>query len=40
MIEVYINGSSKANPVAGGPGIVIEDKSTQESLGIHEIPLG
>jgi ribonuclease HI len=40
MIEVYIDGSSKGNPGPGGAGIVIKDKSTQETLGIHEIPLG
>lgn len=40
MIEVYIDGSSKGNPGPGGAGIVIKDESTQETLGIHGIPLG
>ena len=40
MIEVYIDGSSKGNPGPGGAGIVIQDKATQETLGIHGIPLG
>ena len=40
MIEVYIDGSSKGNPGPGGAGIVIHDKVTQETLGIHGIPLG
>jgi hypothetical protein len=37
MIEVYIDGSSKGNPGPGGAGIVIQDKATQETLGIHGI---
>jgi ribonuclease HI len=40
MIEVYIDGSSKGNPGPGGAGIVIQDKATQETIGIHGIPLG
>ncbi len=40
IIEVYIDGSSKGNPGPGGVGIVIHDKATQETLGIHGIPLG
>jgi ribonuclease HI len=40
MIEVYIDGSSKGNPGPGGAGIVIRDKTTQETLGIRGIPLG
>ena len=40
MIEAYIDGSSKGNPGPGGAGIVIHDKATQETLGIHGIPLG
>lgn len=40
IIEVYIDGSSKGNPGPGGAGIVIQDKATQETLGIHGIPLG
>ena len=40
MIEVFIDGSSKGNPGPGGAGIVIQDKATQETLGIHGIPLG
>ena len=40
MIEVYIDGSSKGNPGPGGAGIVIQDKATQETIGIHRIPLG
>ena len=40
IIEVYIDGSSKGNPGPGGAGIVIHDKATQETLGIHGIPLG
>ena len=40
MIEVYIDGSSKGNPGPGGAGIVIQDKATQGTLGIHGIPLG
>jgi ribonuclease HI len=40
MIEVYIDGSSKGNPGPGGAGIVIQDKATHETLGIHGIPLG
>ena len=40
MIEVYIDGSSKGNPGPGGAGIVIQDKATQEIIGIHGIPLG
>ena len=40
MIEVYIDGSSKGNPGPGGAGIVIRDKATQDTLGIHGIPLG
>src|SRR3989442_8059838 len=40
MIAVYIDGSSKGNPGPGGAGIVIQDKATQETLGIHGIPLG
>ena len=40
IIEVYIDGSSKGNPGPGGAGIVIQDKATQGTLGIHGIPLG
>ena len=40
MIDVYIDGSSKGNPGPGGAGIVIQDNATQETLGIHGIPLG
>jgi len=40
MIDVYIDGSSKGNPGPGGAGIVIQDKATQETIGIHGIPLG
>ena len=40
MIEVYIDGSSKGNPGPGGAGIVIQNKATQETIGIHGIPLG
>ena len=40
MIEIYIDGSSKRNPGPSGAGIVIQDKATQETLGIHGIPLG
>ena len=40
IIEVYIDGSSKGNPGPGGAGIVIRDKATQETIGIHGIPLG
>ncbi len=40
MIEIYIDGSSKGNPGPGGAGIVIQDKATQETIGIHGIPLG
>jgi ribonuclease HI len=40
MIDVYIDGSSKGNPGAGGAGIVIQDKAAQQTLGIHGIPLG
>ena len=40
MIEVYIDGSSKGNPGPGGAGIVIQDKATQETIGIQGIPLG
>ena len=40
MIEVYIDGSSKGNPGPGGAGLLILDKAAQETLGIHEIPLG
>jgi ribonuclease HI len=40
MIEVYIDGSSKGNPGPGGAGIVIQDKATHATLGIHGIPLG
>ncbi len=40
MIEIYIDGSSKGNPGPGGAGIVIQDKATQETIGIHRIPLG
>jgi ribonuclease HI len=40
MIDVYIDGSSKGNPGPGGAGIVIQNKATQETIGIHGIPLG
>ncbi len=40
MIEVYIDGSSKGNPGAGGAGIVIQATATKEIIGIHGIPLG
>ena len=40
MIEVYIDGSSKGNPGPGGAGIVIRDKGTEKTVGIHGIPLG
>ena len=40
MIEVYIDGSSKGNPGPGGAGILIQDKATQETIGLHGIPLG
>jgi ribonuclease HI len=40
MIEIYIDGSSKGNPGPGGAGIVIQNKATQETIGIHGIPLG
>ena len=40
MIEVYIDGSSKGNPGPGGAGIVIKDHVSQETIGIHGVPLG
>jgi ribonuclease HI len=40
MIEVYIDGSSKGNPGPGGAGIVIQDTTTKEIIGMHGIPLG
>ena len=40
MIEVYIDGSSKGNPGPGGAGIVIQDTTAKEIIGIHGIPLG
>jgi ribonuclease HI len=40
MIDVYIDGSSKGNLGPGGAGIVIQNKATQERIGIHGIPLG
>lgn len=40
MIEVYIDGSSKGNPGAGGAGIVIKKAASQELLSAHGIPLG
>jgi ribonuclease HI len=40
MIEVYIDGSSKGNPGPGGAGIVIQDATAKEIIGIHGIPLG
>ena len=40
MIEVYIDGSSKGNPGPGGAGIVIQDTTAKEMIGIHGIPLG
>jgi ribonuclease HI len=40
MIDVYIDGSSKGNPGPGGAGIVIQDTTTKEIIGIHGIPLG
>ena len=40
MIEVYIDGSSKRNPGPGGAGIVVQDTTAKEIIGIHGIPLG
>jgi len=40
MIEVYIDGSSKGNPGPGGAGIVIQETTAKEIIGIHGIPLG
>jgi ribonuclease HI len=40
MIEVFIDGSSKGNPGPGGAGIVIQDTTPKEIIGIHGIPLG
>src|SRR6266540_956221 len=40
IIEVYIDGSSKGNPGPGGAGIVIQETTAKEIIGIHGIPLG